>query len=69
VALPEKRVAAVRFSGRSTEDNLAEHRAKLQAWMSSRGLTASGEPTAAFYNPPWSLPFLRRNEYLVELAG
>ena len=36
--------------------------------MKSRGLKAAGEPTVAFYNPPWSLPFLRRNEYLIQLA-
>lgn len=69
VAIPEKRVAAVRFSGRSTDENLSQHRSELEAWMKSRGLTAAGEPTVAFYNPPWSLPFLRRNEFLVELAG
>ncbi|MCU0953794.1 MAG: heme-binding protein [Hyphomicrobium sp.] len=69
VAIPEKRVAAVRFSGRSTDENLSRHRAELEAWMKSRGLKAAGEPTVAFYNPPWSLPFLRRNEFLVELAG
>jgi effector-binding domain-containing protein len=68
VAVPEQRVAAIRFSGRSTDDNLAQHRAELEAWMKARGLAASGDPTAAFYNPPWSLPFLRRNEYLVVLA-
>ncbi|MGE5265970.1 MAG: SOUL family heme-binding protein [Deltaproteobacteria bacterium] len=68
VAVPEKRVAAVRFSGRSTDDNLSNHRSALEAWMKARGLKAAGEPTVAFYNPPWSLPFLRRNEYLIELA-
>jgi effector-binding domain-containing protein len=68
VAVPEKRVAAVRFSGRSTDENLSQHRSELEAWMKSRGLKAAGEPTVAFYNPPWSLPFLRRNEYLIQLA-
>jgi hypothetical protein len=68
VAIPQKRVAAVRFSGRSTADNLSQHRSALETWMKSRGLKAAAEPTMAFYNPPWSLPFLRRNEYLVELT-
>jgi hypothetical protein len=69
VAEPAKRVAAIRFSGWSSEANLSEHRALLEAWVKEKGLPAAGPPVAAFYNPPWSLPFLRRNEYLIELAG
>lgn len=69
VAEPEKRFAVIRFSGWSSEANLAEHRAKLEAWVKDRALSTVGPPIAGFYNPPWSLPFLRRNEYLIELAG
>ena len=28
-----------------------------------------GEPLLAFYDPPWTLPFFRRNEILFEIAG
>lgn len=69
VAEPAKRFATIRFSGWSSDANLSEHRAKLEAWVKAKALSAAGPPVAAFYNPPWSLPFLRRNEYLIELAG
>jgi len=32
-------------------------------------LKSQGEPYMAFYNPPWTLPFLRRNEILVEIPS
>jgi hypothetical protein len=69
VAEPEKRFAVIRFSGWSSDRNLSEHKARLEAWVRTRGLKAAATPIAAFYNPPWSLPFLRRNEYLIELGG
>jgi len=28
---------------------------------------AVGEPVALFYDPPWTLPFLRRNEVAVRV--
>lgn len=68
VSQPEKRFAVIRFSGWSSEANLSEHKALLEAWVQQKRLTPASAPIAAFYNPPWSLPFLRRNEYLIELA-
>ncbi|MFM7084088.1 MAG: SOUL family heme-binding protein [Hyphomicrobium sp.] len=64
---PTKRYAAVRFSGWSSESNLREHRQLLQNWISKKNLKSIGLPIYAFYNPPWSLPFLRRNECLIEI--
>ena len=68
VSEPEKRFAVIRFSGWSSEANLSEHKALLEAWVKQKALTPVAAPIAAFYNPPWSIPFLRRNEYLIELA-
>jgi effector-binding domain-containing protein len=65
--VPAQRVVAIRFSGRSSESNIAEHREKLLAYVKANGLKTKGEPTLAFYDPPWTLPFLRRNEVMLEV--
>ncbi|WP_261868727.1 heme-binding protein [Psychrobacter sp. JCM 18901] len=33
--------------------------------MQNQNLTPIGEPELARYNPPWTLPFLRRNEVMI----
>lgn len=66
-AEPVKRYATVRFTGWSSESNLSEHRELLENWISKKNLKPIGTPIYAFYNPPWSLPFLRRNECLIEI--
>jgi hypothetical protein len=50
-------------------ENLKRHTKELEAFLSTENLTPRSAPTYAFYNPPWTLPFLRRNEVLIELAG
>ena len=64
--LAPQRVAAIRFSGLAGEAKVSEKTALLQAWTKSRHLTAAGAPQLARYNPPWTLPFLRRNEILID---
>jgi hypothetical protein len=64
-----KRFVAIRFSGFTGEANLARHAAELHAFVSARTLRTLSAPTYAFYDPPWTLPFLRRNEVMVEIAG
>lgn len=66
--VPGRRFAVIRFSGLGSESNLAEHSAELTEFLHARNLTAVSAPTYAFYNPPWTLPFLRRNEVMVEIA-
>jgi hypothetical protein len=63
--VPAQRVAARTFSGFVTENRVREETALLLGWMKERGLEPSAPPQLARYNPPWSIPFLRRNEILV----
>lgn len=66
--MPGKRFAVERFSGTASEENLAQHTRALKAYVEGQKLHALATPVYAFYNPPWTLPFLRRNEVMVEIA-
>jgi DNA gyrase inhibitor GyrI len=63
-----KRFAVIRFSGMAGEDSLKSHTDELKVYLRSKNLQSLSAPTYAFYNPPWTLPFLRRNEVMVEVA-
>ena len=64
-----RRYAAIRFSGMAGEDSLKRRTEELNAFISAKNLTPLSAPTYAFYNPPWTLPFLRRNEVMVEIPA
>jgi len=64
-----KRYAVIRFSGMAGEDSLKRRTKELDAFISAKNLTPQSVPTYAFYNPPWTLPFLRRNEVMVEIPA
>ena len=68
VEVPARRVAALRFSGLWTDSNFATHRDQLAAWLKAKGLKPVGEPTYAYYDPPWQPFFWRRNEILWDIA-
>jgi hypothetical protein len=63
--LPPASYAVLRFSGLCSEKRVADRAAELSAWITRRGLTVRGEASLARYDPPWQLPFLRRNEILI----
>jgi len=66
--VPGKRYAALVFSGLAGDEKVREKTEELLAWTRRRNLTAVGTPQLARYNPPWTLPLLRRNEILVEVS-
>ena len=70
VEVPARTVAVVRYSGSfSDAENRVENLAALNGWLAKQQeYTAVGKPFFAGYDPPFTLPFLRRNEVLIEVA-
>jgi hypothetical protein len=67
-AVPEHRAVAVRFSGWTTEAAISRETVRLRAWSEKRGLALAAPVQVARYNDPFTLPWRRRNEILIELA-
>ncbi|QZA77910.1 heme-binding protein [Deefgea tanakiae] len=65
--LPAKTWAVLKYSGFNTEAGTQKRIDELRAWMASQNLKAVGSPQLARYNPPWTLPVLRRNEVMFEV--
>ena len=66
---PARRFVAITFSGLATSNVLQTRTDELRRYITDHKLATTGEPVLAFYNPPWTLPFFRRNEIMLELAG
>lgn len=64
-----RRMAAVRFSGRTNDQALAKQRQRLEDWLSARDLKPVGAPVYAYYNDPFTPGPLRRNEVLYQLGS
>lgn len=69
VQMPARRFAVIRFSGLADDESIKEHTKQLQDYVADQQLNPVGTPSLAFYNPPWTLPFLRRNEVMIEVKG
>lgn len=67
--LPARRIAALRFAGRDSEDALDAYEAELRAWIGANGLSPAGPVEHAFYNSPLTPGPLRRTEVLIPLAA
>lgn len=65
VSVPRETVAVLRFSGNRDGKAVADRTERLQNTLRAYGFDAIGDPTAWFYDPPWTLPFLRRNEVAI----
>jgi hypothetical protein len=68
-AIAGKRFAVIRFSGLAGNSSLQRHTEVLNQFLTEHHLQALAPPAFAFYNPPWTLPFLRRNEIMVEIGA
>jgi hypothetical protein len=66
---PPRRVAVLRYRGQHDQRTVSEKFSELLVQVGRAGLCRRGEPEFAGYDPPSTLPVLRRNEVWVELAG
>jgi hypothetical protein len=67
VKLPAATVAVLRFSGTADESEISRRQAMLLAKLVESRWRATAQPVMLFYDAPFTLPFLRRNEAAVEV--
>jgi len=68
VTVPAETVAVLRFTGSTAPQAVAAARARLLAALATGPWQPAGEPVAWFYDPPWTIPTLRRNEVAVPVT-
>ena len=61
-------VASIRFSGRLSNESAESRRTQLENWLQAQGLEHQGDWRIATYDPPFTIPWFRRNEVLVTLG-
>lgn len=66
--VPAETYAVLRFSGLGSARTVAEKQAELEAALTGSPWASAGEPVVWFYDPPWTLPPLRRNEVAVRVS-
>lgn len=69
VDVPAQQYAALRFSGLAGRSSVAARTAELNAAITAQGWRAIGPPMVWYYDPPWTLPPMRRNEVAVPVAA
>ncbi len=62
-----QRFAVNIFSGRTTPESLKIEEKRLREWIKSQGLETRGDVTVARYNDPFTFPWNRRNEIMIEV--
>ena len=65
IDVPSEKFAVITFSGLVREKKYVEMLNLLNEEMRKRNLEPKGPVILARYNPPWTLPFLRRNELMI----
>jgi hypothetical protein len=68
ITVPEETYAVLRFRGSTGPDAVAVQKQRLIAALATGPWAADGEPQAWFYDPPWTIPNLRRNEVVVRVT-
>lgn len=65
--IPNKNIAVLQYSGTLSEQGIVEQSEELNNWLINKGYAPLSPPRSAAYDPPWTLPFLRRNEIHIDI--
>lgn len=68
LTVPAETLAVRRYSGSRGAERVAVEGAALRAALEASAWRPTAEPISLFYDPPWTLPFLRRNEAAVSVV-
>lgn len=63
--IPKRNYAVIRFSGFAGAAKVAKMTTSLEDWLKTKNIRPKGKAELSRYDPPWTLPFLRRNEVMV----
>ena len=67
--IPARRVASLQYSGSWQQARFDVNAQLLLRWLQEQQLRPGSPPRVAGYDPPWTLPFLRRNEVLIDIKS
>lgn len=67
VEVPEQKIAALTFSWYRTDPRFEKMKKQLFADLARDNITIIGTPIFAGYNPPWTPPWMNRNEIMVQV--
>jgi len=67
VAIPERDIAVLRFSGYAPPEDVESETSRLLAGLQYNGVVTIGQPFLMRYDSPWTPGFLRRNEVGIEI--
>ena len=66
-SIPKEKYAVIVFSGLVRESSYLEKEKLLNQFIEEKKLKTFGKIKIARYNPPWTLPFFRRNELMIKV--
>ncbi len=69
VEVPERHVAVLRYSWYAGEEKIRRKAGELMDLLRGDGVSFEEEYESARYDPPWTPPFMRRNEIFIEVGN
>jgi hypothetical protein len=65
--IPAKKVAILRYAGNLNQERMTEYSQILLALLDERHIKRLSNPRSEAYDPPWTIPSLRRNEIHIDI--